>query len=110
MCYSARMLLEQLRAIDSAVDEFVRGCDALAVSGADAARLVPVLSSMKNKIAALEASLGHRAVDANVHVTTGARDGATWLASATGTSVGEARQSLEMTSRLQTLPQVEDAF
>src|SRR4051794_31050174 len=93
--------------IDAEVSAFVQSLDVDVLSGADAGELVKRLAATKSKIAAAELALGHRAVSANAHLGSGARNGASWLATATGVSVGSAKESLATAERLSSLSSTE---
>ena len=101
---------EALRSINRQLGEVLDSLDAGCVSADDAADLVSLFSSIEHRASFGKLSCGRRAVEAGIHVRSGSRDGASWLARTTGVSVGEAKTSLATAEHLESLPDVGAAF
>lgn len=103
------MSFGSLAALEERVGELV-AFDVSVFHGSDAGALLKRLAVIEAQLASVSCALSARAVEGNVHIAAGARDGATWLASTTGVSVGAARDKLATAARLSSLPEVAAAF
>jgi hypothetical protein len=74
------------------------------LSGSDCATVAEVLSKTEKACAAGRARAGARAVATGEHRGRGFSDGADWLATRTGTTVGQARGELEAAKAVEALP------
>jgi len=75
----------------------------------DAMNLVGVLRSIINTASAMEASVAERVAQGRAWERNGARRPEDWLAGATGTSPGEAREAIETARRRKTQPALDAA-
>ena len=103
-------LKQYLESVTAELSARLAAVDASCVSGSDAAEVVEALSLIERQVGAARVGYARRAVSANGHVSSGARDGAAWLALASGSSVGEAKADLEAASQMESLTLVSDAF
>jgi hypothetical protein len=105
------LVLEVLEALVSQLRGVVGSCDAAALDGGAARRMV-VISAEIERLAS-----GLRTLAAGRVATTGAlvgdgdhRDAGAWMASVTGTTVGRARATIETAEKLSALPATTDAL
>ena len=87
-----------------ALEAMVSGLDVDTLTGEGATRLVKRLVVHERVVAAVRARAAKRAADANQWRHAGERSPATWLASLTGTTTGQAAAELETTRKLVELP------
>jgi len=83
--------------------------EADSLSPHDAVRLVGVVRSIVNAASAMEASVAERVAQGRAWERDGARSAEDWLAGATGTSPGEARDALGTARRRRRQPRLDDA-
>ena len=83
-----------------ALEAMVSGFDVDTLTGEGATRLVKRLVVHERVVATVRAKAAKRAADANQWRHAGERSAATWLASLTGTTTGQAAAELETTRRL----------
>ena len=86
------------------LEAMVSGLDVDTLTGEGATRLVKRLVIHERVVASVRARAAKRAADANQWRHAGERSRATWLASLTGTTTGQAAAELETTRRLVDLP------
>jgi hypothetical protein len=98
-----------LSALD-VVSSFVSSFDPALYDGKDAARLVEAFTRGKRLCSAGETLAASRAAECHAHLGTGHRDPAEWLAAVTGSSRGEATDTLSVGTALAAQPGVEDAL
>jgi hypothetical protein len=99
-----RQAIERLRCV-------VRELGPSRLDGAQARRLVEALAGLERLAAAGKAIAMRRVDETRSWAGDGAhRDAATWLASTTGTTVGQARATVETATRLEDLPETEAAL
>ncbi len=91
------------------VAAFVGAFDPMEVSPAEAAIVVRLVSGMKASLSAVEALAAARAADASTWREDGHRSAAEALARQTGTTVGQARDTLQLGRRLGEQPEVAEA-
>ncbi|HET6875516.1 MAG TPA: DUF222 domain-containing protein [Acidimicrobiales bacterium] len=96
---AAAVLLEELTSFE-----------ARELSGPDCARVVTELARVRNSCGAAIATAGRRAVDSGVAQSAGFKDGASWMASQSGSTPGQARQELEAVKHLDQMPETKAAF
>jgi hypothetical protein len=87
---AARRLRDELRSFDPTL-----------CSGAHCADLVPLLASVEKACAAVKARAAARAASCGAHRDAGFADASDWLASASGSSTGEAAAALKTVSTLE---------
>ena len=97
-------------AIAAALRAVVGSLDAGTLSPADAVRLVDWFAEIERLAVAGKTIAVGRAVEAEPWRATGERSGADWLARRTGTTVGEARDTLHTAANLQEAPRTAAAF
>lgn len=98
-----RLILGSLRAM-------VRGFDPALVSRADAVALLDWASEVERLAAALKTLAAGRAADGDAWRDDGARSAADWLATRTGSTVGEARAALNTAAKLPDAPGTDAAL
>ena len=86
------------------LEAMVSGLDVDTLTGEGATRLVKRLVIHERVVATARAKAGKRAADANQWRHAGERSPASWLASLTGTTTGQAAAELETTRKLVDLP------
>ena len=86
------------------LEAMVSGLDVDTLTGEGATRLVKRLVVHERVVATVRAKAAKRAADANQWRHAGERSPATWLASLTGTTTGQAAAELETTRKLVELP------
>ena len=92
--------------------ELERALDGLVVDDVPilvAADLVAAIAGWERRLGAVRVALGHRVARAGGHRASGDRDGASFLARVSGSSVGRARDELALADRLAKLPPVAEA-
>ena len=87
-----------------ALEAMVSGLDVDTLTGEGATRLVKRLVIHERVVATVRAKAAKRAADANQWRHAGERSPASWLASLTGTTTGQAAAELETTRKLVELP------
>ena len=88
---------------------YAAGFDASLLSGADASSVVDVAGAIERMAATVKSLAAARSAEVGVWRSTGDRSAAHHLARSTGTSVGQAAESLDTARRLSDLPAVADA-
>jgi hypothetical protein len=96
--------LAGLGEVEQAVDALVVGCDPDLVTASAAMGLVPRIDRLERKLAGLKMVLAGRVADSQTWRHGGDRSAAHWLAKQSGTSVGDAVNTLETAKRLKDLP------
>jgi len=86
------------------------GFDPAALAGRDSARVAEELALTEKACAAARARAAARAVACAEHKSRGFADGADWLASRTGTTLGQARAELGAAGALKGLPATSEAL
>ncbi len=99
-------LLVDLR---ESVRRYAAGFDASLLSGADASSVVDVAGAIERMAATVKSLAAARSAETGVWRSTGDRSAAHHLARSTGTSVGQAAESLDTARRLSDLPAVAHA-
>ena len=79
------------------------------LDGPDAVRVVGLLAPLGHQLVAVTSGAGARAAATDAWRRTGHPSAADWLAHATGTGVGAAKEALATQDRLEDLPEVKDA-
>jgi hypothetical protein len=97
-----RLALGQLRSV-------VQRLDPAALTGPEAVALVDWFTELERLAAAGRALVAARAADTNQWRRDGDRSPEHWLARKTGTTVGAAKDALDMARRLQELPKTDEA-
>jgi len=100
------MRLWELR---SAMNGYATRFDAARVSATDAMRVVEDAAAIKNMAATVEALAAARVAETALWKRAGERSAAHQLARTTGTSIGQARETLQAARRLQDLPATAEA-
>ena len=103
---TARELIAHLEAVDSFFDTY----DPDRYSAEDAADLLGRLARHERRVVAAKTVTGARVAKGNLHVRTGHRSPAEFLAARTGESVGEARGLLRLGEHLSVRPELEASF
>jgi hypothetical protein len=103
-------MFERLRASLSAASAAMLDVELDRVSGASAAELVSMLTEAERVIAAVRTLAARRVEESKAWQKDGHRTAAEWVASKTGTSVGQAIGVLDTGRRLEELPLTRDAF
>jgi hypothetical protein len=104
-------VFEQVRQAIERLRYVVRELDASRLDGAQARRLVEDLAGLERLAAAGRVIAMRRVDETRSWAKDGAyRDAATWLASTTGSTVGQARSTIETAARLEDLPETEAAL
>jgi Domain of unknown function (DUF222)/HNH endonuclease len=80
------------------------------LSGTDCALVASELAATEKACAAARLLAAARAVESGVHKVHGFRDGASWLATQSGTTGAQARQALETAKHLEECPDTKAAF
>ncbi len=100
-------LLQQAR---EAVRSLVADIDVAALDAGGVTTVLAEVTAMEQSLAAVRYKLAKRGEETAAWVGTGKRSAAGWFADATGTSVGDAKRSIETADVLEKLPQVADVF
>ncbi len=95
---------------DRRVAEALGGLDVGALVGTEPARALELVCRWERQVAALRTAVAGRVAETRAWSGRGARDEATWLATRTGTTLGEARANLETAERLGARPVLQEAF
>src|SRR5207253_1110164 len=101
-----RMFGEARRELERAV----KALDPDVLAPADSARLLEEVACIERLVVAAKTLLARRAAESGRWRAKGDRSPAHWLARTTGTSVGQARATLETAERLRELPATEEAL
>jgi hypothetical protein len=103
------MFESRIERLHNQVLAYVAAFDPVEVSPAQAAVVVEVVTGMKASLSALEALAAARAADADTWKQEGHRSAAEALARKTGTTVGQARDTLQLGRRLGQQPEIAEA-
>ncbi len=101
---------DELRGAFEVVESFVSSYEAGRYDGNDASALVTLFSHGAKLCVAGETIAATRAAACHAHLSTGHRTPGEWLASVTGSSVGEAVDLLKVGEALAEQPRLEEAF
>jgi hypothetical protein len=94
----------------SDLDEVLTSLDPLLLHACDAAKLLDEFVAIEARAAAGRTLVADRAVDGAEWARSGYRSPEEWLARKTGTSWGQARSTLETSTKLKELPETTDAL